>query len=115
MAYKKTLLFSPAVYRVVNMPNELGFEEQITKNLKDNRLNQPQSFITGIDLEGPSLQPRVPTIFNFPFFSIILAHSVFALSAEATHKENQCLCVMVIFGMWKYLQQKDPKDIIFFQ
>lgn len=43
---RRVYFFSPAVYRVVNMPNELGFEEQITKNLKDNRLNQPQSFIT---------------------------------------------------------------------
>lgn len=26
--------FPPAVYRVVNMPNELSFEEKITKNFK---------------------------------------------------------------------------------
>lgn len=49
MAYKKTFFF-PVVYRIVNMASELGFEEQITKNLKDNRLKQPQSFSTGIYL-----------------------------------------------------------------
>lgn len=97
MAYKTILFFSPAVYRVVNMPSELGFEEWITKDLKDNRLNQPQSFSTGIDLEEPSLQPRVSTTFDFQACSVILAHSVIALSVEAAHEENQCLCVMVIF------------------
>lgn len=77
---RRLFFLPPAVYRVVNMPNELVFEEQITKNLKGNRLNQPQSFIIGIDLGGPSLQPRVLSIFNFQaFFSVILSHSVLAL------------------------------------